>query len=93
MVVMASAQGQAQAQANRSISGKLVDQVTEEPVPLANVRVLQQSDSTFVTGKASENDGAFTIPVRSGEYIVHISFIGYHDIYQDVEVNSSLPQA
>src|SRR5690554_1121737 len=93
MAVMASAQGQAQAQANRSISGKLVDQVTEEPVPLANVRVLQQSDSTFVTGKASENDGAFTIPVRSGEYIVHISFIGYHDIYQDVEVNSSLPQA
>ncbi len=93
MAVMATAQGQAQAQANRSISGKLVDQTTEEPVPLANVRVLQQSDSTFVTGKASENDGTFTIPVRSGDYIVHISFIGYHDIYQDVEVNSSLPQA
>jgi hypothetical protein len=84
---------QARAQANRSVSGKLVDQLTGEPVPQANIRVLQQSDSTFVTGKASENDGTFSIPVRNGNYIVHVSFIGYHDVYQDVAVNSSTPLA
>lgn len=88
----AIAQGQGQAPANRSISGKLMDQVTEEPVPQANIRVLQQSDSTFVTGKASDNDGEFSIPVGNGDFIVHISFIGYHDVYRNVEVNASTPR-
>src|SRR5690554_3325285 len=88
----AIAQGQGQAPANRSISGKLMDQVTEEPVPQANIRVLQQSDSTFVTGKASDNDREFSIPVGNGDFIVHISFIGYHDVYRNVEVNASTPR-
>ncbi|MFA5650059.1 MAG: outer membrane beta-barrel protein [Proteiniphilum sp.] len=92
-LIMTASVMQARAQANRSVSGKLVDQLTGEPVPQANIRVLQQSDSTFVTGKASENDGTFSIPIRNGNYIVHVSFIGYHDVYQDVEVNSSTPLA
>lgn len=79
----------AQSQSGSSISGKLVDKESEEPVPLANIRILQQADSTFVTGKASGNNGAFTIPVNNGSYIVHISFIGYHDIFQNVQVTPS----
>lgn len=76
----------AQSQTNSSISGKLIDEVTEEPVEQANVRILRKSDSTFVTGKASDAKGAFTIPVRNGEYIVHISFIGYNDVFLNVQV-------
>ena len=81
----------AQAQSGSSISGKLVDKESEESIPLANIRVLQRADSTFVTGKASGNDGTFTIPVRNGSYILHISFIGYNDLYRDVQVTSSRP--
>lgn len=88
---MATGTGHAQAQANRSISGKLMDQLTEEPVPQANIRVLQQSDSTFVTGKASDNDGTFNIPIRTGNFIVHISFIGYNDVYENVQVTAAEP--
>lgn len=90
---MATTTGHAQAQASRSITGKLIDQLTEEAVPQANIRVLQQSDSTFVTGKASDMDGTFNIPVRNGNFIVHISFIGYHDVYENVQVTASAPQA
>ena len=81
----------AQAPANNAISGKLIDKVTEEPVELANVRILKKSDSTFVTGRASDAKGAFTIPVRNGEYIVHISFIGYNDVFLNVQVTPSTP--
>ena len=81
----------AQAPAINAISGKLIDKVTEEPIELANVRILKKSDSTFVTGKASDAKGAFTIPVRNGEYIVHISFIGYNDVFLNAEVTPSTP--
>jgi len=83
----------AQAQSTGSITGKLIDKETEEPVAQANVRILEQADSTFVSGKASDNTGAFAIPVNNGAYIVHISYIGYNDVYRNVEVSSSRPQA
>ena len=79
----------AQSQTGHTISGKLLDKVTKEPISLANIRILQQSDSTFVTGKASANDGQFSIPVNKGSYIIHISFIGYNDFYRNVEIGTS----
>ncbi len=82
----------AQAQTNSSISGKLLEKESDEPVSMANIRVLQQSDSSFVTGKASDEKGLFTIPVRNGSYIVHISYIGYNDIFKNVQVTSSQPR-
>lgn len=85
-------QPQAQQQAARAISGKLVDQETEQPIPQANIRVLQKADSAFVTGKASGDDGSFSIPVRNGSYIVQVSFIGYHDLFEEVQINNSNPQ-
>lgn len=80
------------AQTNSSISGKLIDKLSEEPVSMANIRILQQSDSSFVAGKASDEKGLFSIPVRNGSYIVHISYIGYIDVFRNVQVNSSSPR-
>ncbi len=74
-----------------TISGKLIDQTTKEPVTLANIRILQQKDSTFVTGQASKADGTFSIPVKYGSYIVHISFLGYKDIFKNVQLSASSP--
>ena len=79
----------AQSQSGGTISGKLLDKDQGEPVALANIRVLQRTDSAFVTGKATNNDGYFSIPVRNGSYILHISSVGYHDVYRDVQVTSS----
>jgi len=90
-VLFATLPMMSQAQSGGSITGKLIDKETEEPVSQANVRILKQGDSTFVTGKASNEEGVFTIPVRNGSYIVHISYVGYNDVYQDVQVTSSRP--
>ena len=76
---------------NGMITGKLIDKETKQPVAMANIRVLQQKDSAFVNGQASRNDGSFSIPVKYGAYIVHISFLGYKDIYKNVQVTSSRP--
>ncbi len=81
----------AQSLISRGITGVLISETTDEPVPQANIRILQQSDSAFVTGKASDLDGSFSIPVRNGSYILQISFIGYNDLYKNVEVTSSNP--
>ena len=79
---------QGQAETGGSISGTLIDNGTKEPIPLANIRILKP-DSTFVTGKASDNNGRFSIPVSNGSYIVHVSYIGYNDVYQNAQVTSS----
>ena len=73
------------------ISGKLIDELTDEPVAEANIRVLTQKDSLFVTGKASEKDGSFSIPIQYGTYLVHISYLGYADIIKEAIVNSKKP--
>ena len=71
-----------------SISGNLIDDNTKEPVSQANIRILSQKDSTYVTGKASDKDGSFSIPVKNGNYIVQISYIGYTDLFKDTAVTS-----
>ena len=81
----ASAQGQA---GRGTIKGKLIDDATKETIQEANIRILNQKDSTYVTGKASDRNGAFSIPIKNGNYIVHISYIGYSDIYKDVSINN-----
>lgn len=78
------------AQSGGTISGKLIDGETQQAVSLANIRVLKQSDSTFIAGKASDDKGVFSISVPNrGAYIVHISFIGYNDVYQNVNITNS----
>lgn len=85
-VIFANAQGQSQ---KGSISGKLIDAITEDPVPEANIRILAQKDSTFVTGMASEKDGSFFIPLNNGNYIVQISYIGYAEMFKDTIVTTN----
>jgi hypothetical protein len=75
------------------ITGKIVDKNTKQPVALANVKVLQPNDSSFVTGQTSKNDGSFSLPVKYGTYIVNISFLGYTDIFRNVQVTPTRPIA
>ncbi|MGI6073811.1 MAG: outer membrane beta-barrel protein [Fermentimonas sp.] len=83
----------AKAQDNGRIVGVLTDKATKESVPMATVRVLHKKDSTFVSGRATNDQGKFSIPVAKGAYIVHISFIGYNDEYRNVDITSSNPSA
>lgn len=78
----------AMAQSSGSISGKIVEEGTEEGVPMATVRLLKKADSTFVTGKATDVNGKFAITgIANGSYIVHVSYVGFTDLYRNVTIS------
>ena len=61
----------------QTLIGKLVDE-KNAPLAYANV-VLQQVDSTFVSGQTSDEKGDFRIEApRPGSYLLVISSVGYH---------------
>ena len=69
----------------QSITGQIVDEKSN-PIPSVNC-VLLSSDSVFITGSISGNEGRFTIPAQSGmDYILSISCIGYESISQSCQV-------
>lgn len=74
-----------------AISGKIIDAESNESVAEATIRILQAKDSMLVAGKASDKNGAFSIPVKIGDYIVHISFIGYTDFFKSIRLSASSP--
>jgi outer membrane receptor protein involved in Fe transport len=62
------------------IFGKVVDQYNT-PVSFANILLTRSSDSSFVAGTSSDNDGNFSIiPLEKDYYSLSITFIGYKRI-------------
>ncbi len=67
-----------------SIIGQVIDQTTNLPIEYANLVLLQSSDSTQVTGTITNKDGQFVLEsIRSGKYLMTISFIGYETFQLD----------
>ena len=71
-----------------TLKGKVIDAMTGETVPMANVVV--KMDGATIIGGASDFDGNFTIkPINPGTYSVEVSFIGYNTIVQNGVLISS----
>lgn len=71
-----------------NITGIVFDDATKEGIELASIRILNTKDSTYVTGGVTASDGKFSVGVRTGNYIVHVSFLGYLDQYFDVNTRN-----
>lgn len=71
----AFAQGEAR---TYTISGSIVDD-QEIAIPFANAAVYQNIDSTLIGGAASDENGAFSVSLRPGNYYVKISFLSYQE--------------
>ena len=69
----------------QSITGTIVDE-NSSPIPSVNC-VLLNSDSIFINGSISGNDGRFMIPAENEKnYILSISCVGYESISQSCQV-------
>ena len=68
MLPMASIYGQA----NREITGRILNSTTKDPVPYANVY-----NKTLEKGTISNLDGYFRVPVRDARDSVMVIYIGY----------------
>ena len=61
-----------------TINGHIIDGSTTEDMPQVTVQVFQLSDSTFMYGTVTDNEGWFNIKkVPVGEFYLRYSFMGY----------------
>ena len=68
--------------AQSNITGKIIDESTNQGVPFVNVGLFRVADSAFVSGAASDDKGAFILQaVPKGEMTLKISAIGY-ELYE-----------
>ncbi len=76
-----------------SISGRVVDEDTNEPMEYATVVLLRKSDSTQIDGIASGTDGYFNLEVkREGHYILQVGFIGFETDRREIILNKDKPK-
>ncbi|QGY47346.1 TonB-dependent receptor [Maribellus comscasis] len=79
---------------NASISGKIVDEIDQQPLEYASVAIYNVSDSSLVNGGITSQDGNFKIEnLSSGRYYIQAHFLGYESAVIDsfnLQVNENL---
>lgn len=74
--------------ASSLLTGSVIDD-QGDPLPFANLLLLQPEDSTLVKGVVASETGAFRLEVQSsGSYLLAASMLGYKMSYVSVEVRS-----
>ena len=75
------------AEAQRTVSGTVVDNEQREAVIGATVTLLK-ADSSLVANAKTNYDGNFTMTAQQdGNFIVRITYIGYRTLYKNVSVS------
>ncbi|MDX1419841.1 MAG: TonB-dependent receptor [Rubricoccaceae bacterium] len=75
-----------------AVAGLVLDDASGEPIPSATVAVYSAADTSFVTGTITEADGRFSLgPLRPGDYLARISFVGYATETREAEVAMGPP--
>lgn len=72
-----------------SITGSVIDALSKEPIPYANV-VVRNSGDSILTGGITDDQGNFEInAIPEGNNTVEILYIGYEKIIREVDVSRS----
>ncbi|MFZ4741190.1 MAG: outer membrane beta-barrel protein [Bacteroidales bacterium] len=72
-----------------SIQSTVFDSKNGQPIEMGNVRLIKTSDSTFVQGTQTDSKGSFNLSkIKSGNYTLIISFLGYNDYKKNLTVES-----
>ncbi|MEM6327777.1 MAG: TonB-dependent receptor [Bacteroidota bacterium] len=76
----------------QTLTGRVVDATTQEPLPGANVAVLD-AEGSLVAGAATDLDGRYTLnDLAAGVYRVRATFVGYEaKVQTDVVIQGSRP--
>lgn len=72
------------------VSGKIMDQESEEPVPFAQVALYKSGAEAPHTGVVTQSDGTFNLQAAPGSYELEIVFVGYQDkAIEDITIEDS----
>ena len=70
---------------NGTVSGRVEDAVTKQPLEYASVAIYSVTDSSLINGTISENSGKFKIEkLADGSYFLRIQFLGYETYQSDI---------
>lgn len=64
----------------QSINGRVIDEQSQ-PMPFVNVVWLNRTDSTFITGAVTQEDGTFSIATDRHDGLLKVSSVGYSTKY------------
>ena len=68
----------------QTFSGRIVDEQAE-PLPFANVVLLEKADSSFIQGTVTDINGLFSIDNNRRDALLRVSCVGYVTTYKAVE--------
>ena len=69
------------------VRGTIIEESNKQPIEQATIRLLNVKDSTFINGVVSGRNGHFSLKnVKSGDYLLAVSFIGFDPIYQPLQI-------
>lgn len=75
-----------------TVSGRVIEAGTKEPVELAAVQLLSLPDSTQVAGMTTSTQGYFSLSKQKpGKYLLKVSFIGYVTKIIPVQLTANVP--
>ena len=66
----------------QSISGRVISEQSQ-PMPFANVMLVNRADSAFVAGAVTKDDGTFSISTDKQDGLLKVSSVGYILMYID----------
>ena len=66
----------------QGISGRVIDEQSQ-PMPFANVVLVNRSDSAFVAGAVTKDDGTFSIATDRNDGLLKVTSVGYTIRYID----------
>ena len=71
-----------------SISGKVIDQTTKEPLPYVNI-IIKDTANKILTGGITNDNGTFSIKnIPKGENIIEVQFIGYKTVSKTITITN-----
>ena len=67
----------------QNITGRIIDEQSQ-PMPFANVVLVNCTDSTYIAGAVTKDDGTFSISTDKQDGLLKVSSVGYILMYIDV---------
>jgi len=74
------------------VTGAIIDEATEEPIPYATVVLKSLKDSSTVNGVITDENGEFKLTnIKLATYKLEVSFVGYANYTQKIELTPKSP--
>lgn len=71
------------------VSGQIVDK-GDEPIAYASIAFLNPSDSTVLSGVASDDEGKFSIKLDRRSYLLKVSFLSYKEHFLSINLDKKM---